>query len=272
MAITNLFAGTKKCKNLTQYALMHGVPDYGNMQQFDMYEGGYQFLKVVSIPKFMKELGAVDTGYADLINNYLHILEYDFKGFDGLDNITVDTFDITSGITNVNMISQVHMQSASQLTARYYERSGSPLVKTHNLFLTGIKDPRTEVKTYHGLIGGIGSHQLDPGFENEIFTLLYIVTDNTARNVEKAYLLLAAQPNEAEENIYNGQKGEIELKEVNIAFNCYPVQGPDVSTAAQQVMNWMNNEDNPNKVNFQYDKTIYTGTSLIDPKVTPTAG
>jgi len=260
-----LFDGLKKPKSLTQYTLMRGIPDYGNMAQFNMYEGGYNFLKVISIPKFLEMLATDNSDYADLINNYIHILEYDFKGADGFEDITSETFDITNGISNLNIISKTIMQSASNISMRYYERSGSPLTKLHNLFLTGIKDPRSLIKTYHGLIK---SGKLESGYENEIFTLLYINTDNTATKVEKAWLMLTAQPNKAEENIYNGQKGEVDLKELTIDFNCYPVAGPAVYQKAQEVLDWMNSTDNPNMVQFQYDNFVYTGNDKIDPKST----
>lgn len=256
-----MFTGLKTPKNLTQYQLMRGIPDYGNLAQFDMYESGYGFAKVVAVPKFLTALGEQDTVYKDLLNNYVHIIEHDFKGIDGLEDISAETFDITNGITNLNVISKTTMQSASSISMRYYERSGSPLTRLNELFLTGIKDPRSLVKTYHGLIQ---DGKIEAGYENEIFTILYWNTDNTATKIEKAYLFLAAQPNKAESNIYNSQKGEVEMKEVTIDWNCYPVCGPSIYAKAQEVMDWMNNTSNPNKVEFQYDNFIYTGTDKID--------
>ena len=51
-----LFSNLKKCDDLKQYNLMYGVTDFSELEQFNMYESGYQFLKVIQIPKFIEEL------------------------------------------------------------------------------------------------------------------------------------------------------------------------------------------------------------------------
>lgn len=260
--VDNIFNGLKSPKSLMAYRLMQGVPDYADMGQFNLYESSYQFFKIVKLPTFLEKLMAANSEYEKLVNNYKHIIENDFKGLEGIEDIEVDTFEITNGITTVNMISKANMQSGSSFTSTYYERTGSILTRLHNLFITGIKDPKTQVKTYHGLIK---KGLLEAGYENEVFTYLYIVTDNTARQVEKAYLLLNGQPSKAEESIYNGQKGNLEQKEITVQFNAYPITGPEIYTKAQDYIDWMNNEqDNPNYAQFEYDKFKYSGVSNIN--------
>lgn len=261
-ALTPIFDGLKKPKNLTQYKLMQGVTDFGQVSQFNMYETGYSFLVVGSIPKFLEKLAELDkVTYAPLIENFKHILEYEFRGLTGIDDITADTLEITNGISNINLISKVNEQSASQVQMRYFEKSGSTLTKVLELFLKGIKDSKTQVKTYHGLIA---SGALEDGYENEIFTMMYFVTDNTARHVEKAYFLLAAQPTKAETSIYESEKGTIENKEITIEFNCFPVTGKPVYEKAQQILDWMNNPDNPDQFIANSNNFAYTGLDTIN--------
>ena len=52
----SLLKKKKKCDDLRQYNLMYGVTDFSELEQFNMYESGYQFLKVIQIPKFIEEL------------------------------------------------------------------------------------------------------------------------------------------------------------------------------------------------------------------------
>lgn len=261
--MATIFDNLKKPRNLTQYTLMQGVTDFGNLNQWNLYESGYSFLKVVDTPKFMQKLADKNTEYKTLLENYVHILEYEFRGLDGLDDISTDSFEITNGISTLNVLSKVNMQSNAQVQMRFFEKSGTPLTRFHKLFLTGIKDPKTMIKTYHGLID---SGEMEPGYENEIFTLLYFVTDNTVREIEEAYLLLAAQPTKAEVSIFNSEKGNVEQKEITAEFNCFPISGPLVYEKAKEVLNYMNSEQNPNKLIKNYEYFKYTGIDNIKAK------
>lgn len=50
----------KMPRNVSEYTLMKGVTDYSNLKQFDLYETGYSFLTVVSVPRYMQLLAAQD--------------------------------------------------------------------------------------------------------------------------------------------------------------------------------------------------------------------
>ena len=212
MAVHNIYEGMKAPKDITRYMLSRGVVDYSDLYQFDNYETGYSFLIVLKIPEFLSKLKDYNDTYKTLINDYTHILEYDFKGLDGLDDLTIDTNSLSDGINEINIITKTNEQSAGSFTMRFYERSGSIITKVNELFIRGIKDPRTQVKRYNGLIDPINKSTsvIQAGYENETFEFLYGVCDNTMSNIEKAYLLVACQPTSAEMSMYNSQKGEIQ--------------------------------------------------------------
>lgn len=259
MAETNssIFAGMKTPRDLTKYTLMRGVTDFSNLAQFNLYESGYPFLIVTGIPKYLEELAKTNTEYSSLINTYKHALEYEFRGLDGLDNITVDTSELTNGISTLNVITKVNMQSASTFSMRYFEKSGSLFTKVHDLFLRGIKDPRTQVKTYNGLLrpttNGGSAAMAEAGYEYETFSFLYFVTDNTLLNIEKAFYIVSAQPTTAELNIYNAEKGQIEFKEITTEFNGYPITGPAVTAKAKEFLTWINGNTVFEDAKFGYD-------------------
>ena len=158
--VTDIFANTKDFKDVTSYKLMRGVPDFGSLVQFNPYETGYAAFIICGMPKFMEKLAMLNTNYNKLVQNWAHIIEYEFKSFDGLDDISADSIELGDDLNSINVISKVNMQSASDFSLTYDEKSGSPLTKFAKLYLTGIKDPRTQVKTYHGLIH---SGELEPG-------------------------------------------------------------------------------------------------------------
>lgn len=245
----NKFGFLKKPKDVTKYLLMRGVTDFGNLAQFNQFESGYPFLIVTGIPKFLEVLREKNTEYATLINNFCHILEYEFIGLSGIDDISSDTSELTNGISNLNVITKVNQQSASNFTMEFKEKAGSIITKVQNLFLTGIKDPRTQVKSYHGLIK---EGLIEDGYENEVFSFMYFVTDNTLMNVERAYLIVSAQIAKVDESIFNGSRSDIGFKDVSVEFNGYPITGRLVDEKAQAMLKWINSNTEFSSSDFKY--------------------
>lgn len=224
----------KKPRNLTEYTAYRGVTDWTQIGQFDQFETGYSFLSVISMPKFLERLASLDTTYAGpLVDSFRHMLEYEFRGLDGIPNITSEAATITNGAQDVNMIKKVVQDSSIEVSMNYYEKSGSLITKFSEYYLTGIKDFRSTAKTYHGLIA---SGEMDPGYENEVFTLLYYVTDNTYLELERAFLLANAQITQVDMSVYNSNRGDIDNKELTISFTCFPITGNKVDRAAKALL------------------------------------
>nr|DAN52039.1 MAG TPA: virion structural protein [Caudoviricetes sp.]DAX92027.1 MAG TPA: virion structural protein [Caudoviricetes sp.] len=222
-------------RNVTEYTLMKGVTDFSNLKQFDLFETGYSFITVVSVPKFMEILGQQDARVKNLQDGVTHIIEGEFKGLSGIPDISANAGSISNGNNEMQLINNVTMDTSIQVDMSFYERSGSLLTNYLTYYLTGIKDPNTKAKTYHGLIeNGIIT---DPGSDYETFTFLYYVTDNTCRKIEKAFLLANAQPTSAPlGNMYNSTKGSIDFQEISINFNCFPIMGDTVNKYAAMLL------------------------------------
>lgn len=253
-SINNIFTGQVTPKDLTKYTLYRGVTDFSELQQFNMFEGGYSFLHVLDIPKFLKKLAEdQNSGYKSLIETYRHYLEYAFKGLSGFEDITADTGEVNNGVSNLQLINKVNMQSASQFSMTYTEQHGLLLAKVHELFLRGVKDPKTGVKRYHGLLNKGGSMEGQNGFEQEVFTFLYYVCDNTCLNIEKAYLIVAAQPTTAAlGDVSNSERGQFDWKEVTVQFNGIPLVGPAITAKAQQFLDYINEHTVFDEMKFGY--------------------
>jgi hypothetical protein len=211
---------TIKPRNITQYTAFRGVTDFTQIGQFAQFETGYSFLSVIQMPVFLTELAKQDSNVSNMVSSFKHMLEYEFRGMDGLPDITGETYTITDGINEQNLINKVTMDTSITVSSNYFEKTGGLITKFSEYYLTGIKDKMSQAKTYHGLIkNGL----LEPGPENEVFTMLYYVTDNTMLRLEKAYLLANCQLTKAENSIYNSTKGDISNKEMTIEFNCFPI-------------------------------------------------
>lgn len=247
----NMFTDLKTPRDVTAYTLFRGTTDFTQLQQFDLYESGYPYLIVVSVPEFLKKMAEKDTEVEKLLNSYLHILEYEFRGLEnGIENITSNTAEISNGIQSINVINKVEAPSNSNISMRYWEKSGSTITKMHELYLRSIKDPATGLKTYNGLIGN-GSDQIKPedaGFHKECFSFLYMHTDNTGMLVERAIYFVGCMPTTAELQIYQGEKGEINFQEVTCEFTAFPITGSAINAKAKDILDWMNNSANDNMV------------------------
>ena len=225
-------------RNLTKFTAFRGVTDFSNIAQFNQYEQGYQFLSVLGIPKFMEILGQKNPVIDEANKSFKHMLEYEFRGMDGLPDIQSDGYELTDGINTMRVISKVTQDTSITVSMNYFERSGSLITKYSEYYLTGIKDRITQAKTYHGIIadGTLSNSGYDPGFENEVFTLLYYATDNTMLRLERAILLVNAQLTKAETSMYAGSRDNITNKEMTIEFNAFPITGYLVDKAANSLL------------------------------------
>ena len=246
---TNIFSDTMSTTDVQAFTLMRGVTDFSNLAQYDLYETGYSFLINLSIPKFLKNAKTLSDEYKKLINNYCHIIEYDFRGMSGIDDITSDTGALTNGINELNIITRVNEQGGGQFSMNYFERAGSTITKVHELFLRGIKDPRTQFKRYNGQIkgprGAAGStngntNTLNASYANEVFNYMLIVTDNTGFNVEKSYIIASAQPTSANTSIYQVERGQIGFSEIPVNMNGFPITGRVVNNKAAKMLTYIN--------------------------------
>lgn len=278
------FKGLKTPRELLNFNLMRGVTDFSNLEQWDLYEKGYPFLCVVSIPQFLRDLAEQDENIRTIVNNYVHILENDFRGIDNVDNITGEVGEISNGIRSISIINKVMKPTNSNFTLNYYERSGSILTKAHELYLTGIKDPDTQVKHYHGLIdawtfNGIRTVSgIDPGPHQECFSFMYFLTDNTMTKIERAFLIAACQPTSANyTDLYTGTKGDIQFAEVSLPFNGFFINNDYVYQKAQDMLLAMRNPANITSTrvivdsnNFKYNAIAHAGIHTSeDPFATP---
>lgn len=226
---------TIRPRNLTQYSAYRGVTDFTQIGQFAQFERGYSFLSVLKMPHFMVKLAQNNDKIKYLVNSFQHMLEFEFRGLEGLQDLQADYVTISDGINEQKLISKVTEDTSITVSMQYYEKQGSLITKFSEYYLTGIKDPKTQAKTYHGLIQkGI----LAPSPMYEVFTMLYYVTDSTMVRLEKAVLLTNCQLTSARRSeLYNGTRADIGSNvEMTIEFNCYPITGYYVDKVAKTLL------------------------------------
>ncbi len=291
----NMFSDLKDPIDVTKYTLFRGTTDFTQLGQFNLYESGFPYLVVVSVPEFLSKMaGSKDeTGNSvrSLLKSYIHTLEYEFKGFEnGIDNISTDLGTIDNGFQQMNVITKSNF-SSQNFSMRYYEKAGSVLTKMHELYLRSVRDPGSGFKTYNGLIGSdvskVSEEDIkkgtttpiytpnDVGFDKECFSFLYMHTDNTGLALERAVYIVGAAPTTAQLDIYNGTKGTVEFQEVTCEFTGFPIMGAAVNKRAKEILDWMNDESNNlhvrrNSWDFEYEGV--TGKNMFDSNKTAVEG
>lgn len=251
----------KAPKELAAYNLMRGVTDFSNLAQFDLFETGYAYLITITRPKMLTVMAQNDDGFKSLLESYEIAIEREFKNLDGIEDMTGETSEISNGITSIQVITKVVRAAGHQVTMRFNEKSGGLFTKVHEAFLRGIKDPNTEIKRYNGYLDAPEID--DAGYEKECWTYLYIVTDNTFRKLEKAYLLCNCQPTKAETSIYNFEKGDIQFKEVGVEMNCFSINSNMVDLCAKTFIEMMNDETNDLYMEVNSWRAAYQGTNSL---------
>ena len=220
-------------KDITGYKARRGIMDFTQLGMFDQFETGYSFLSVLRMPKFLTIAAEQDESIRKMVNSFRYMMEYEFRGLSGLPDITANTFELTDGANSTMLINDVVKDTSVSVNMNFFEKRGSLITKFSEYYLTGIKDPYSKAKTYHGLVE---QNLCEPGLENEVFTLLYYVTDNTMRRLEKAYLLCNAQLTKAETSIYDSERGQMGNKDLSVEFNCFPITGYEVDKAAAKLL------------------------------------
>lgn len=271
----NMFTDLKTPRDITAYTLFRGTTDFTQLQQFDLYESGYPYLIVVSVPEFLRKMAEADTEVAALLNSYVHILEYEFRGMtSGLEDMSSETSPISNGIQDMNVITKVNGQGGSTFTMNYWEKSGATITKMHELYLRSVRDPATGFKTYNGMIGFDNGQILpnDAGFHKECFSFLYIHTDNTGLLVERAAYLVGCMPTDAQISIFNGEKGNVTFQEVSVDFSGFPITGSAINARAKKILDWMNSSANNKMVHrnswdYNYAALSDTNTGLAQTKL-----
>ncbi len=276
MSKYNMFTDLKQPRDITGYTLFRGTTDFTQLQQFDLYESGFPYLILVSYPEFLRKMAEQDPEVNTLLNSYLHIIECEFRGFgSGLDNLQADTNEINNGMQGINVITKVNAQGATNFSMNYYEKSGGPITKLHELYLRSVRDPASGFKTYNGLIG-FNTDQIQPqdaGFHKECFSFLYIHTDNTGLLVERSAYLVGCVPTTAQLDIYNGNKGDIQFQEISVEFNGFPIFGSAVNARAKEILDWINSSANNNMVHrnswdYHYSALDDTDKGLAQKRLT----
>lgn len=216
-------------RDMTQYSLFMGGLNVKNkaIAQYSPFKTGYARIFFVRMPVFMEKIVPNKT------KNFKHLLEYGFVGIDGIQNLTLQTEQITGGYAGRSFDVATNVQDdTNEITVKVYEMAGSPVREYTDLWITGIGDPNSGLAHYHGAL------DLDPNLEynqaNHTAEAIYVVTDPTGRSagIEYACLIANMMPKQVKKDHLNYESGQHQVVQTDISFTAVKYESPQINEIA----------------------------------------
>lgn len=218
-------------------------------QMIDPLITGYGFIKWVHLPEWVsKQYGSSD---AEL----KHMLQKNFKSLSGLDNLTLNTAGTTTGLSPNETMWATNVQKAQGFSINHQEYTGSPLSEMYKLWLTGIRDPRTNVAMYPHW-----SKEGEYGAKYHTAEAIYVQMRPDAynakangKNIEYACYFTNVMPTILPRDFRNHTTGTNDLVEFEQQFTADQHEGPNVMQLATDI------------IKAQDDLFVFTGDAGFQP-------
>ena len=242
--------------NITDYALFLGGLNVtrDSLLQYDPLKTGFGRIFMIRKPIF------VDNKIPEKMRKFKHVLEYANTGVAGNENITLNSVQFQGGYTNKAMdIPTIATDDANTLTIKTYEFSGSLMREVIQYWINGVSDIQSGFSTYYcdGTPNDV-NYNLPVCQANQTAEFIYVVTDQTGKNVEYACLWANCMPKEIKFDHFNYDAGQHELVPMDIAFTGTRYMSPQINEKAKQLLNKYNVLMNSLNFNSGYtDNDVY---------------
>ena len=222
--------------NLTDYALFLGGLNvtHNSLLQYDPLKTGFGRLFMVRKPTF------VNDKIEEKLRKFKHILEYGNTAINGLDNIELQGNDMTGGYAGRSVsIPSIAQDTMNEFTVTVYELSGSPVREVIQYWINGMADIQTGLATYYQTTDEVNDTQSTPlpiTMANQTAEFIYVVTDQTGRNVEYACMLANCWPKRIPLDHFNYQSATHDLVQLEIPFSCIRYMSPEINEKAKTLI------------------------------------
>lgn len=259
MADANTFQSnihSHQMNNLTDYALFLGGLNVTRdaLLQYDPLKTGFGRLFMIRKPIF------VDNKIPEKMRKFKHILEYGFVDINGNTDIQVSTNPMQGGYANRQMeIPNIAEDNANEFTVSVYEFSGSPMREVIQYWINGVADLQSGLSTYYcdGTPNDV-NYGLPICQANQTAEFIYVVTNQSGKEVEYACLFANCFPKVIKLDQFNMTAGTHELVKMEIPFTCTRYISPQINEKAKQLLTKYNALMNSLNFNSGYkDSDLY---------------
>lgn len=209
-----------------------------NLDQFTPYIKGVSRIFLHKPPQFMSDK------YEDMTSRFKTYLETAFTSVDGIGDISVDFNEFEGGFAG-QKFSTVAMarDDTDTITIQMYELTGSPIREYLDTWVTGVRDPRSGIAHYHGLISERGADYYSE--KNHTAEMFYVNLDPTAQVIEYCCMFAHMFPTRVPKSHLNYQSGERGNAQIECEFRTEKFESPAINNiGAWYIQN--------SKVNYNY--------------------
>lgn len=217
--------------NLDNADLFRGMLklDHGNMAQYDFMVGGYATAYWITMPTFMERSNL------DLTTRFKNYLEKGATSFDGIQDMSANTEDVTGGIAGNSFKQMTNMRDEfDSFSMKVYEMQGSIFREAIEYWLTGIRDPKYGFARY---LDFEGCEDLTYSAQNHTAEVLYVVTDpsNSSNGIEYACLITNVMPTKVPKSHLNMTHGDHPIVQFDLEFTGVKYESAYINSLAQKI-------------------------------------
>lgn len=202
--------------------------DDKNINQFQQKITGYGFFFWTKSPPMF------DKGNPELWRSFKNWTEKGATTFDGFTSLTLDTTEVTGGFNAKPIILPVvSKEDQNNFSMQIWEPKGSLTRSATEWWISGISDPETALRHYHGLIE---SGELESKPSNHTAECIYIQTDETGMGIEAAYFFANVYPTSIDKSDSNLSAGDHTYVQLTLEFACRKYQSEYINTVATDII------------------------------------
>lgn len=204
-----------------------GIDDLIN-HKFTNLVTGYAYIYWVRLPEWFEK--------DDDLKYFKAMTQKNFRGFQGLSDITLNTNQIQSGFAGneYDVVTGIS-RGNTEFTIQHNEYSGSPMTKMYKKWVENLRDSRTNIAVYPK------NYNVEYSSYNNSGELLYIVVRPDANNsgadiLEYAVYYSNVMPKSYPNGHWNYNLGSQETVQIEIPFSGVPEMNPYVDEFARKIL------------------------------------
>lgn len=224
---TRILKNTKTFENFSYF--LGGIDvTHQNLDKFTPYIRGVSRIFLHKPPTFMLKLDS------EMTKAFKTYLETGYKSVSGIGDISVDFTTFEGGFAGQQFQTvQLARDDTESVTISVYELSGSPIREYIDTWVTGVRDPRSGIAHYHGLIekyfNGDTANGLPYGEINHTAEFIYTTYDPTGLALEYACMFAHCFPRRVPKDHLNYETGNRDNVQMDLEFAAEKYESPAIN-------------------------------------------
>lgn len=256
----------KNTKSFENFSYFLGGIDvtHQNLDQFTPYIRGVSRIFLHKPPLFMKTL---DEGMTKRFKTYI---ETGYRSVSGIADIDVEFTPFEGGFNGQQyQTPQMARDTTEAVTISVYELTGSPIREYLDTWVTGVRDIRSGIAHYHGLIE---EYYKDPTKTAGMFyaeinhtaEFIYTTYDPTGLALEYACMFAHCFPRRVPKDHLNYETGNRDGVQMDLEFACTKYESPAINDIGiwyteNSKVDWNYLDFDPNKAGYMNQSgNVYT--------------